>query len=129
MIIVDTSVWIQAFRVDASPERSQVDSLLAGGEAAIVGIVLAEVLQGSRTDVEFSSLHSRLTALPYLQETAQTWVEASRLSFELRQDGITIPVPDLLIAALALEGDHELYTLDEHFQRIPGLKLYEVGKQ
>ena len=34
---------------------------------------------------------------------------------------------DVNNAALALEHDHQVYTQDEHFQRVPELRLYEVG--
>jgi predicted nucleic acid-binding protein len=126
MVIVDTSVWIQALNIASSTERRQLDNLLGGGEAAMVGIVLTEVLHGARTELEFSSLHDRLTAVPYLQEPPAIWAKAGHLSFDLIRQGMKLSVPDVLIAALALEGDHEVYTLDEHFKRVPGLRLYQV---
>jgi hypothetical protein len=36
---------------------------------------------------------------------------------------------DLLIAVLAMEPDCPVYTLDEHFQRVPGLRLHQVGEE
>ncbi len=45
---------------------------------------------------------------------------------QLRGQGRLIPLTDLIIASLALEGDHQVFTLDEHFQRVPGLKLHEA---
>lgn len=36
-------------------------------------------------------------------------------------------IADLLIASLAMEYGHQVYTLDDHFQRVLGLRLYEVG--
>ena len=45
---------------------------------------------------------------------------------ELDSTGQRIPVTDALIAAIALEGQHEVFTRDErHFERIPGLRLYQ----
>ena len=41
-------------------------------------------------------------------------------------EGRLTPLTDLLIAALALEGEHQVFTLDDHFQRVPGLRLYEA---
>lgn len=124
MVIVDTSVWIQALRVHASPERSEIDSLLESNTLVMVGPVLAEVLQGARTTREFEELRDQFVALPYLQESSQTWVMAGALSHQLRQRGKSVPLMDLLIAALALEHKHQVYTRDEHIRGISGLSLY-----
>ena len=128
MVIIDTSVWIQGFRLNAAPERLEVDRLLAGDEAAMVGVVLAEVLQGARNPRELEELRVWLTALPYLEETMDTWIRVGNLSYQLRRNGTSIPALDLLIGTLALEHGCAVYTLDEHFQRIPGLELYNAEK-
>lgn len=127
MVIIDASVWVQAFRVSSSTERQEVDRLLARGEAVMVGPVLGEVLQGARSQQEFDGLRERLSALPYEEATQETWGRVGALSYQLRQQGLMVALVDLLIAALALEHDHQVYTLDEHFQRVPELRLYEGG--
>jgi predicted nucleic acid-binding protein len=51
----------------------------------------------------------------------------ARLRGELRRQGQLIPDPDLLIAATALQHDLTIVTRNvRHFQRIPGLKLYQA---
>jgi hypothetical protein len=124
MVVIDTSVWVQALRAAASREREEVDRLLAQEEAAIVGPVLAEVLQGARTQAELEGLYVRLTALPFLVATQHTWSRVGELSFQLRRDGASMSLVDILIATLAMEHDCALYTLDEHFHRIPGVRLH-----
>jgi predicted nucleic acid-binding protein len=124
MVLVDTSVWIEAFRTGASQERRELDRLLAAQEVSIVGPVLAELLQGARRQQEFDALRRRLSALDYASETSQSWAMAGNLSYRLREGGATVGLVDLLIATLAIEHGHELYTLDRHFQHIPGLQLY-----
>ena len=124
MVIVDTSVWIEAFRTGASQERRELDRLLAAEEVIIVGPVLAEVLQGARSQQEFDGLRIRLSALDYASETSQIWAKVGSLSYRLREGGTTLGLVDLLIAALAIEHGHKVYTLDRHFQQIPGLQLY-----
>lgn len=104
-----------------------MDRLLGRNEVVMAGPVLAEVLQGARTTKELQALSNRLTALPYVEMTKGTWGRVGRMAFELRQRGHTVALVDLLIAALAIEHDHQVYTLDDHFQRIPGLKLYAAG--
>ena len=90
----------------------------------MVGPVLAEVIQGARSQEELEWLRRRLSALPFALETEETWVRVGRLSHQLRRQGSTVGLVDLLIASLALEHGHQVYTLDHHFQRVPGLRLY-----
>ncbi len=123
-VIIDTSVWVNALRVRNSPERHEVDDLLALDRARMVGIVLAEVIRGARDEGDYGRLLEELSAIDFVPETRATWTAAGRLLFELGQRGNRIPLPDALIAAHALEGGHEVYTLDGHFQGVPGLKLH-----
>jgi predicted nucleic acid-binding protein len=57
----------------------------------------------------------------------ETWRQTGRLLYELRRIGQVIPLADALIAVHALKNDCEVYARDEHFQRVPRLKLHEVG--
>jgi len=125
VIIADTSIWIEFFRRRDSPTARALDSLLAQGQVGITGIVLAEVLQGARDDDDFRRLADLLTGLPFLKVEQETWVRAGELSFRLRGQGPLVPLTDLVLAAVALEGSHEVFTLDDHFQRVPGLRVYE----
>jgi len=55
------------------------------------------------------------------------WDAAGDLDASLRRNGTTIPPMDVLIAQVCLHHKVSLFTLDEHFNSIPGLKLYELG--
>ncbi|MDO8690019.1 MAG: PIN domain-containing protein [Dehalococcoidia bacterium] len=127
LCIVDTSVWVQAFRAPNSVEKAEVERLIKSGQAAMVGIVATELLRGARDRREFEALEGRLGALPFLELSRNGWQAAGRLLFELRHQGLTVPLPDAIIAAMALEGGHEVYTLDDHFRRVPGLRLHEAN--
>lgn len=50
--------------------------------------------------------------------------KAARISAFLRRKGITIPLSDVIIAALALSGGYEVFTIDPLFEQVYGLKLY-----
>jgi predicted nucleic acid-binding protein len=126
LVIIDTSIWIQAYRVKDSPERREVMNLVSSGEAAIVGIVLAEVLRGARNEREFEEMSEELLAAEFIDEDLESWQLTSRLLVELKLQGTTIPLADALIGAQALQGGHAVYTLDNHFQRIPRLRLHGV---
>ncbi len=126
-VIVDTSVWVQSFRLPDSPEKQEVERLIQNRDVAMVGPVYAELLRGARDGDEFRLLEETLGALPFLESDKEAWQRTGRLLFDLGRRGVTLSFADALIAALALEGDHQVYTLDEHFQRVPGLRLYEAS--
>jgi len=127
MVIVDSNVWIHWLRMPNTDVGREFVRLLDSHQVSMAGVVLAEVLQGAGREPEFNRLRVLLAALPYLETTKQTWVRAGELAMHLRGQGRLIPLTDMIIAGLALEGDHQVFTLDEHFQRVPGLRLYEVG--
>ncbi len=124
MVIADTSVWIPFFTRPDSLEKAALDFLIGAVEVVLVGVVLAELLQGCRTPAERDSLSDALLALPYYEVARSTWSQAGDLSAPLLRRGITLPLSDLIIAALAIERNCRVYSLDGHFKKIPGLHLY-----
>ena len=92
----------------------------------MVGPVLAEILQGARSDDALEFFSSRLTALPFLETDQETWVRAGELNFRLRRQGSMLSLGDLLISTLALDHDLPVYSLDGDFQRVPGLRTYTL---
>jgi predicted nucleic acid-binding protein len=124
MVIVDTSAWIPFFNRPESPEKRIIEELIDQDNAAIVGVVLAELLQGCRSQEEREELKDALLALPYLGVSQATWIAAGEISAGLLRKGITLPLTDLVIAAAAIEHRCSVYSLDAHFQKIPGLLRY-----
>lgn len=124
MVIADTSVWIPFFNRPDSPEKLALDRLIDADEVALVGVVLAELLQGCRTSTERATLSESLLALFYFEVTQATWLRTGDLSAQLLRKGVTLPLSDLLIATLAIEHDCRVYSLDTHFKKIPDLRLY-----
>jgi len=64
VVIVDTSVWIPYFQKPDSEERRILDRLLDQDQAAVVGVVLTELVQGCRTKLQADSIKETLLALP-----------------------------------------------------------------
>jgi len=128
MVVVDTSIWISFFNRPSSVEKQVLHNLLDRDEVVLVGIILTELLQGVRSTVQRETLRNALMALPYIEVTVDTWLAAGDLSSTLLRKGITIAMPDLLIATLALEHSCSVYSLDSDFQRIPGLLLFSPSQ-
>ena len=124
MVIADTSVWIPFFNRPDSAEKTALDILIDADEVALVGVVLAELLQGCRTPSERDALSDALLALPYYEVTQSTWLQTGDLSAALLRKGVTLPLSDLIIAALAIEHNCHVHSLDTHFKKIPGVHLY-----
>lgn len=64
MILVDTSVWIDYFNGQDTPQASILDEALQT-QAVIMGdLILLEILQGFRSDKDYVTAKEHLTALP-----------------------------------------------------------------
>lgn len=125
MVVADTTVWIEFFNDPESEEKHVIDLLIDGDELALVGPVLAELLQGCRTAGEASTILDHVSALPFLEMSFSAWRRAGEISSSLRRKGTTLPLMDVIISALALEHNAEVFTVDPHFDKIPGLKLHK----
>ena len=94
-IIVDTCVWIEFFREPASEFTLHLKSLLRERKVIMVGMVMAEILQGVKTPKEASLVEQNLAKLPYLEITRDIWVTAGKMSSSLRRAESIIPLSDL----------------------------------
>lgn len=122
-VLVDTSIWIDAFRHPNSEGVEELKRLIKQRQVSVCGVVVAELLQGSVNADEFQQLEENLKGLPFLEADANVFRETGRLSFQLRKRGRTIPLTDALIACLAIRHRQVLWTRDVHFKGIPGLEL------
>ncbi len=122
-VLIDTSAWVDFFR-GTSKTADVVAALVGKRQASICGVVAYELVQGAKSDEEAAHLTELLSALHYLEMTSESWILAGSISAGLRKKGITLPMSDILIGAIALERGIEVFTLDDHFDSIPGLRQY-----
>lgn len=119
MVLVDTSIWIDFFQHPASPEADRLEDLIREHNRAVLcGIILQEALQGIRDNKSYTATKERLTKLPFLDMSKETYLAAASLYRSLRAKGITVPSADTSIAALAIFNHIPLYTKDDHFNII-----------
>ena len=125
MVIADTSAWIAFQTKPDSKFGREFDSLLSRDEIVMVGPVLAELLQGARSEEEFSFFAERLSALAFLEADQDTWIRAGQLNYGLRARGRMISMVDLIVSALAIQHSIPVYTSSRDYQEIPGLRIYK----
>lgn len=125
-VLVDTSAWIAFLRPGDSAVGDAVTGLVRADRATLVGPVLAELLQGVRGSKEASRLRSVFTVLPYVADDRSDWESAGDALRLLRAKGVTVPLTDALIAAIAKRQGLDVLTLDAHFQHLD-VALVPVG--
>lgn len=117
MILVDSSVWIDYFRGDATAQADRLDALL-GKEDLIVGdVVLAEVLQGFDADRDFRTALSLFETLTIVDLGGRDMaIEAAHNFRRLRRLGVTVrKTIDTLIATYCIQNDLALLYSDRDF--------------
>lgn len=124
-LLPDTCVWIDFLKGRNTPLTLQLEQALLQGEVYTCGVVLYELLQGIRNPGEDQQVQAAFDALIMLEVTAKTWVSAAKQSSKLRKKGITLPMSDIIIAAVAIEHNVTIMTVDQHFQHVPSLLLFK----
>ena len=125
MILVDTSIWIEVFRLrrpfdlEASVDLDDVVTCLP---------IIQEILQGFREENAFRSARDAMFSFPIVESplSSDVFLEAVGLYRMARQSGQTIRSSvDCLIAACAVRHDLEVLHRDRDFtalSRISSLK-------
>jgi len=87
--------------------------------------VVAEVTRGRADPFVLRKFRERFAVMIYLPTTNAVWERVTQLAWSLDRQGLVLPLPDLVIAAIALEADATVLTFDAHFQKIPGLRAID----
>lgn len=117
MILVDSSVWIDYFNGQSTPQVEILDQLLDTQPLAIGDIILTEVLQGFRQDTDYATAKQLLTSLTIFQLINPDLSIKSADNFrDLRKRGITVrKTIDVIIATFCIEANHALLFSDRDF--------------
>jgi predicted nucleic acid-binding protein len=127
MILVDSSVWIDYFNGRDTDETRFLDGALSTDTICIGDIILAEVLQGFRSDKDYRLARELLMELPLFQiMTPDLALVAADNYRSLRKKGFTIRKSvDNWIATFCIENKVPLLFSDKDFQpyvEVMGLK-------
>lgn len=130
MLLLDSTVWIDAQRGTMTDAVRFVEARDDSEEIATTGIIFQEVLQGVRTQAHYERIRGAMWSALILQpRELSTYEVAAQLYRTARAAGLTIRKPnDCLIAAIALEHGALLVHNDRDFialsQVEPALMIY-----
>jgi predicted nucleic acid-binding protein len=130
MVLVDTSIWIEAARREGDLScKVGLEGLLEAAEAMYCGPVGLEFLGGARVQ-DRERLTAYLACVPYKAIEDGAWEFAKECAWRLRDKGQTIPWNDILIGSLALRWTCRVYARDQHFEvmrDVLRIRLYQPG--
>ena len=117
MIFVDSSVWIDYFNGNETPETEKLDSTLGSSPVCIGDIVLTEVLQGFKRDKDFNTAKELFGSLIIHNVLDTSVALQSANNFRvLRKKGITVrKTIDVIIATFCIENEIPLLYSDKDF--------------
>ena len=117
MILVDSSVWIDYFNGNDSPEVDFLDGILGVIPIAIGDLILTEILQGFRHDKDYKTAQHMPSELTILELLGTKIALKSADNFRaLRKNGITIrKTADVIIATFCIEQNIPLLFSDRDF--------------
>ena len=124
-VLIDTNIYSFAFKGD--PEV--ITTLKYVSHIGITSISIGELLSGFKagnrkkeTRKELGEFLDSPRVTLYHVDIGTAEYYSSILN-QLKNQGTPIPTNDIWIAAVAFQHGLELYTLDNHFQKITGLLL------
>jgi predicted nucleic acid-binding protein len=128
VIIVDTTVWIDYFNGQRTPQTDWLDIQVARQRLGLTDLILCEVLQGVRNDRQWQQLRRDLLKFEVFETGGVNLaLTAAQNHRTLRRQGLTIRATiDALIATFCLLNGYELLHNDrayDAFESALGLKV------
>jgi predicted nucleic acid-binding protein len=117
MVVVDSSVWIDAFNGVDNAETRWLRGAISRGEVALNTLILCEVLRGFRSNKGLEHAQHFLSLIPVFDQISAALAMQTAANFRLlRARGITIrKTIDCLIATFCIHEGHELLHRDRDF--------------
>jgi predicted nucleic acid-binding protein len=117
LILVDSSVGIDFFNGPKNAEKDKLKEIRGRDEVVIGDLILAEVLQGFRSDTDYKAAKNVLTSLTVHDLLGKDLAIKSANNFrKLRKKGITIrKTADVIIATYCIENKMPLLFTDKDF--------------
>ena len=124
MYLIDSSAWIEFLRPQGSARvKNRIREIVRTDAAVSCGIVVIEVLRGTKTDKDFATVKEALMALPQIAISDEVIERASSWGYALDRKGKQASTTGLIIAAAAYQKACLLH-MDSDFERIAS--MFEV---
>ena len=124
-ILIDTNIYSEFMR-----GNNKVRNILREIEVIGISVIsIGELLSGfkggvseekNRKDLSFFLDSPRVKIYNVDAETSEFY---AKIITDLKNSGNPIPTNDIWIASIAFQSGLKLFTLDKHFQKVPGLFL------
>lgn len=117
MVLVDSSAWIDFFRGRDCAQTRRLDELLHRHQVLTGDLILAEVLQGFRDELQCRRTRRWLGRLAYADLAGrEVALQAATNHRLLRRQGVTVrKTIDMLIATFCIRNGHSLLYTDQDF--------------
>ena len=118
MLVADSSVWIDFFNGQDTPQTSLLDRALQIEPILLGDLILTEVLQGFRRDGDYRRARTALGLLPFEPMGGRdVALRAADHYRDLRKRGVTVrKTIDVLISTFCIINDHVLLHSDRDFE-------------
>lgn len=120
--VLDSSVWIEIERKNQDI-INKVNPLIQANSIALIDVIKAEILRGTKTSKDYAILASALNNFPVY---STSWDRAVELAFRVSKSGYTPPLVDLYIAQTVIENKKILITQDKHFDHIYTVQSFSL---
>ncbi len=119
MILIDTSAWIAVYRDRSGVCAKRMADAVGQERVATSDCIKCELLQGTSSDQEWASVLRAMGELIPIPLSADDWIEAARIFYELQRQSLTVrSTIDCCIAQLAMRTQSTLMHVDKDFERI-----------
>ncbi|GAB4176177.1 MAG: hypothetical protein Fur0032_16090 [Terrimicrobiaceae bacterium] len=118
--LVDSNVFISLLRSGLDP------AAWLGGRFEDIytcGMVRVEVLRGQKNRYQRDVLAAFFNILCNIPMDNRLWEEAAELAWQQDRSGRSLPSPDIVIAACAIQAGVPVLTDDSHFDFIHGVRV------
>jgi predicted nucleic acid-binding protein len=126
--LVDSSVWIDFFRGNRTPQADYLFTNLGSKEFVTGDLILTEVLQGFRTERDFRDAKKALFSFEFFRMVGEANAIQAAVHYRyLRDHGFTVAKTiDCWIATFCLANNFDLLHSDsdfDPFEKLLGLRV------
>jgi len=117
-VLIDTPIWIEYFQNRSQALAKRVDEYLSQSKVCVPRVIIAELIQSSRSQKETSIIERFVEAFQIVDQNEETWIKAGLLSHQLKKNGKNVRLKDCYLAVIAKDNDCHILTLGRQFEDI-----------